>query len=183
MRSAIFIATFALGVFAAPLPVEQARDAAVLERGVRNPTDGTTYYAREAAPEALDDDVSSNERREALLTFPRAGTQRCDPEPNSTRAGQRRDADPEPNSTRAGQRREPEPNSIRASQRRDPEPVPNSTRASQRREAEAEAEPNSTRAGQRRDPEPNSTRAGQRRDAEPNSTRAGQRRSTTDEEY
>ncbi|KAF2647164.1 hypothetical protein K491DRAFT_328293 [Lophiostoma macrostomum CBS 122681] len=167
MRSAIFIATFALGVFAAPLPVVP-RDAAVLERGVRNPTDGTTYYAREAAPEALDDDVSSNERREALLTFPRAGTQRRDPEPNSTRAGQRR---------------EPEPNSTRAGQRRDPEPVPNSTRAGQRREAEAEAEPNSTRAGQRRDPEPNSTRAGQRRDAEPNSTRAGQRRYTTDEEY
>lgn len=152
MRSALILASLALSILAAPLPVKQARHSAIDERSLKVLGDGTTYYAREAAPEALSDDLPSPQRREALPDFPRAG-------------GERRDAEPEDN-----QKRAPEPGYVRADpQRRNAEP--GYVRADpQRREAEAgyiRADP------QRRDAEPGYVRADpQRRDAKPDSVRA-----------
>ncbi|KAF2653137.1 hypothetical protein K491DRAFT_680733 [Lophiostoma macrostomum CBS 122681] len=113
MRSTLIIATLALGILAAPLPTEQARDPAVIKRTTRVLADGTTYYTREADPESLEDEASSIEAREPLTDFPRA---------DSGYARPVKERDPEPGYARPVKERDPEPGYARPVKQRDAEP-------------------------------------------------------------
>ncbi|KAF2681815.1 hypothetical protein K458DRAFT_420571 [Lentithecium fluviatile CBS 122367] len=164
MRSTLIIATLTLGILAAPLPTEQARDPAVIERTTRVLADGTTYYTREADPESLDDEASSIEAREPLTDFPRAGGQRRDPDPGYARPVKERD--PEPGYARPVKERDPEPGYARPVKERDPEP------GYARPVKERDPEPGYARPVKQRDAEPGYARPVKERDAEPGYARA-----------